>query len=183
MNVYVSALNGLFDSLLDISKLEAGTLKPEITEFNVGDLMTRLSGQFETQATAKGIVLKTEPANNLQIQYDETLLSQILSTFLSNVVRYTETGEIIFRVHQSENQVRIEIQDTGIGIPEDKLAHIFDDFFQVGNAQRDRTQRLGLGLAIAKRTADLLELTMSVTSKEVHGSTFAAEIPVSALAN
>ena len=181
MNDSVSILNRLFDSLLDISKLEAESLKPQITKFNVADLIVRLSGQFEVQTNASGLVLKTAPGD-AQVQCDETLLGQILSNFLSNGIRYTKVGEIFFRVHKTETLVRIEVEDTGIGIPKNNVGYIFDDFFQVKNVQRNRSQGLGLGLGlglgIAKRTADLLGLTLSVESKEGQGSTFAIEIPV-----
>jgi two-component system, sensor histidine kinase len=176
MNDSVSVLTGMFNTLLDISKLEAQTLKPEITEFRAGTFMQRLFGQFEPQATAKGLSLKLEPTG-LKIRCDETLLGQILSNFLSNAIRYTDTGKIIFRAQQNGSGIKIEVQDHGIGISKENLRQIFDEFYQVGNQQRDRTKGLGLGLAIAKRTADLLGLELTVTSEMGLGSTFAINIP------
>jgi mono/diheme cytochrome c family protein len=90
----VSVLNGLFASLLDISKLELQTLQPEISVFNVGDLMLRLAGQFESQAQAKGLGFSVD-IPDFTVQSDEALLSQILSNFLGNAIRYTDAGKII----------------------------------------------------------------------------------------
>ncbi|MBT6219570.1 MAG: PAS domain S-box protein [Rhodospirillaceae bacterium] len=177
MDGSVSVLNGLFDSLLDISKLEAQTLQPEISEFDIGDLMSRLAGQFDPQVQAKGLHFKSEILE-VKVRSDEALLSQILSNFLGNALRYTNAGEIFFGACREGNDVNIEIKDTGIGIPKDKVDHIFNDFYQVGNQQRDRTQGLGLGLAIAKRTADLLDLPLTVTSEEGQGSTFGIRLPL-----
>jgi PAS domain S-box-containing protein len=178
MNDSVSVLTGMFDTLLDISKLEAQTLTPTITEFSVGIFMQRLFGQFEPQAKEKGLGFNFE-STELRTLCDETMLGQILSNFLSNAIRYTDAGEVIFRAHQDGDNIRIEVQDKGIGISKENLAHIFDEFYQVGNQQRDRTKGLGLGLAIAKRTADLLGLKLTVTSEEGRGSTFSIDIPKS----
>ncbi|MBT6218372.1 MAG: HAMP domain-containing histidine kinase, partial [Rhodospirillaceae bacterium] len=172
------AITGMFDTLLDISKLEAQTLTPTITEFSVGIFMQRLFGQFEPQAKEKGLGFNFE-STELRTLCDETMLGQILSNFLSNAIRYTDAGEVIFRAHQDGDNIRIEVQDKGIGISKENLAHIFDEFYQVGNQQRDRTKGLGLGLAIAKRTADLLGLKLTVTSEEGRGSTFSIDIPKS----
>jgi PAS domain S-box-containing protein len=177
MNDSVSVLTGMFDTLLDISKLEAQTLKPEITEFRVGRFMQRLFGQFEPQATDKGLSLKLEPIENL-VRCDEALLGQILSNFLSNAIRYTETGDVTFRALQNGSGIKIEVQDNGIGISKENLSQIFDEFYQVGNQRRDRTKGLGLGLSIAKRTAHLLGLELTVESKMGQGSTFAVNILV-----
>ncbi|MBT8004636.1 MAG: hybrid sensor histidine kinase/response regulator, partial [Rhodospirillales bacterium] len=175
INDSVSALDGLFASLLDISKLESQTLRPEMTEFDVGALIVQLAGQYETQAQAKGLKFKIDPGQ-FKVRCDEALLSQILSNFLSNSIRYTESGEISFSAHQTGDQVRIEVTDSGIGIANDKINKIYDEFYQIGNEQRDRTKGLGLGLSIAKKTADLLGLPLTVESTEGQGSTFAVNI-------
>jgi len=120
MNDSVFVLNGLFDSLLDISKLESQTLEPEITEFDVGGLMSRLAGQFESQAIAKGLKFKSN-ITKIKIRCDEALLSQILSNFLGNAIRYTDSGQIDFCAHLDGNLISIEVKDTGIGIPKDKV--------------------------------------------------------------
>ena len=177
MNDSVSALSGLFNSLLDVSKLESQTLDPEISEFDVGELISRLSGQFEPQAKAKGLILKTKTAE-LRVRSDEALLSQVLSNFLGNAIHYTDEGEILFSVRLRKNHVGIQVTDSGIGIAKEKIDHIFEDFYQVGNEQRDRTKGMGLGLSIAKRTADLLGLYIAVRSEEGVGSTFAIQMPV-----
>ncbi|MBT3768037.1 MAG: PAS domain-containing protein [Rhodospirillaceae bacterium] len=177
MNDSVSVLTGLFDSLLEISKLESQTLEPIITEFNVAELVARLAGQFESRARDKGLDFKVV-SGDFKIQCDKTLVSQILSNFLSNAIRYTDTGEILFGVYRQGRQISIEVKDAGIGISETNINHIFNEFFQVGNKQRDRTKGLGLGLAIAKRTADLMALPLTVSSKEGKGSKFAIQVPL-----
>ncbi|MBT3906579.1 MAG: PAS domain S-box protein [Rhodospirillales bacterium] len=175
MNDSVTALDGLFSSLLEISKLDAGTLTPNLSDFGLDALMSRLFGQFEAQAKAKGLNFSMEAAE-YRVRCDEALLSQILSNFLGNAIRYTENGKISFAARQSGGRINIEVTDTGIGIPSDKVGNIFDEFYQVGNQHRDRTKGLGLGLAIAKRTADLLGLPLTVASEEGRGTTFAISI-------
>jgi two-component system, sensor histidine kinase len=175
MNDSVTALDGLFSSLLEISKLDAGTLTPNLSDFELDVFMTRLFGQFEAQAKAKGLSFSIE-TTGYRVRCDETLLSQLLSNFLGNAIRYTDTGEVRFIARPFGGRINIEVIDTGIGIPSNKVSSIFDEFYQIGNPHRDRRMGLGLGLAIAKRTADLLALPLTVTSEEGRGSTFTISI-------
>ena len=156
MNDCFLALKGLFDSLLDISKLDSQTMKPNITEFSLLNLMSRILSRYDGLAQVKELEFKIY-APDFKVLCDETLLSQILSNFVGNAIRYTESGKVQFRAYQRANQICIEVQDTGVGIPPDKIKYIFDEFYQVGNEQRDRTQGLGLGLSIAKKRLTFLD--------------------------
>ncbi|MBT6363739.1 MAG: response regulator [Rhodospirillales bacterium] len=177
MDNSISVLNGMFDSLLEISKLDAQTLEPEILEFDLNELILQLLGRFEPTATAKNLSLESQPSE-FRVRCDKILLDQILSNLLSNAIRYTESGKVELVVDQQGDQIVVAVADTGIGIPKDKIDHIFDEFYQVGNEHRDRTKGFGLGLSIVKRTADLLELPLTVESKEGQGSIFTLQIPL-----
>ncbi|MBT4988667.1 MAG: HAMP domain-containing histidine kinase [Proteobacteria bacterium] len=120
MNDCFLALKGLFDSLLDISKLDSQTMKPNITEFSLLNLMSRILSRYDGLAQVKELEFKIY-APDFKVLCDETLLSQILSNFVGNAIRYTESGKVQFRAYQRANQICIEVQDTGVGIPPDKI--------------------------------------------------------------
>jgi CheY-like chemotaxis protein len=114
----------------------------------------------------------------LYVRTDRTFLERILRNFLSNALTYTERGGILIGARRRGGCARIEVWDTGIGIPEDKLDEIFEDFTQLGNEHRDRDRGLGLGLAIVKRIAKLLDSAVTVRSILEKGSVFSCEAPL-----
>ena len=173
----VSALEGLLNSLLDVSKLEAGLVVPHKEEFAALPMMRRLAAEFEPLCEAEGLRLGVVPCS-LTVRSDPALLERVLRNLLNNAIRYTRSGRILFGCRRRGKAVRFEVWDTGIGIPGAELKNIFREFHQVGNPGRDRRQGLGLGLAIVERLSNLLEHRVSVASVEGRGSVFAVEVAV-----
>ncbi len=171
----VDALDMLLDALLDVSSLDAGTVVPHETAFSVSSLLDRLGAEFAPLADQKEIGLGIVPSSAV-VRTDPTLLYRILQNFLSNAVRYTSQGRIVVGCRRRGRKLRIEVVDTGIGIPASQQQEIFKEFYQINNPERDRTQGLGLGLAIVQRLSRLLKCPVTVHSTEGHGSVFAVDV-------
>jgi PAS domain S-box-containing protein len=174
----VAALEGLLNSLLDVSKLEAGLVEPHESDFSVGTMMKRLAAEYEPLCETEGLSLRVVPPN-LTVRSDPSLLERVLRNLLNNAVRYTDSGRILLGCRRRGKVVRFEVWDTGIGIPAAELKNIFREFHQLGNSGRDRRLGLGLGLAIVERLAALLDHRIDVQSWEGKGSVFAVEVPLS----
>jgi two-component system, sensor histidine kinase len=173
----IDAMSRLLNALLDISKLESGAIKPDKTDFNLGGLFVELSQEFAAVATNKGLSLLTEtPASS--VHSDRSLVGQILRNLLSNAIKYTRTGSVSLRNISTANGVRVEVVDTGIGIPAEQLQYIYDEFYQVGVPTNSSRDGYGLGLSIVQRIVALLELRLEVRSQVGAGSVFALELPL-----
>ena len=173
----VEALDDLLNLLLDISKLDAGLVVPQMEPCILGDVFEQLRAEHVSQAKAKGLELRTVIPADLKIVTDRTLFERILRNLLSNALRYTESGKILLGCRRSSDHIRVQVMDTGRGIPESEVKSIFQDFYQIGNVGRSRHQGLGLGLSIVGRLVELLDLRISVESKEGKGTAFTLEIP------
>ena len=173
----VRALDQLLDALLDISRLDAGVLKPRLEDFRLQPLLARMQTEFLPAAQAKGLRLCVMPSR-LVVRSDPVLLERILMNLMSNAVRYTGQGGIIIGGRRRGGRVRLEVWDSGPGIPENKQQEIFQEFCQLGNPERDRSNGLGLGLAIVKRLAQLLQHRIDLTSSPGRGSRFSIELPL-----
>lgn len=172
----VGTLQNLFGALLDISKLEAGTLVPEQESFSLQTLLDRLTNDFAVEAAHRGLQL--DIARNREVVHtDAALLEQILRNYLSNALRYTRQGRVCLNATRTDAHVRIEVSDTGIGIDPLQQGRIFEEFYQVKATGRDSGEGLGLGLAIVARVARLLELRIGVHSEPGKGSAFFVEVP------
>lgn len=170
------ATDELLDALLDVSRLDAGVLQPRLRPVAVADLVDRMETEFASQAARKGITLRTVTSSRV-VRTDPTLLERVLRNLVSNAVRYTESGRILIGCRRRGRNLRLEVWDTGIGIPADKLGAVFEEFYQLGNPERDRTHGLGLGLAIVDRVSSLLGYRIDVRSIPGQGSMFAIELP------
>lgn len=173
----VGSLGTLLDCMLDISKLEAGLVSPEPAPVDLHALVQRLKGEFGPVADSAGLRLKT-CLPRLTVQTDGALLERVLRNLLSNALRYTHRGGVLCGVRRRTGHIRLEVWDTGIGIAENQIDRIFQDFYQVGNAARDRREGLGMGLSIAKRLVAMLGGTIEVTSQLGRGTCFAIRLPV-----
>lgn len=173
----LDALNILLDSLLDISKLDAGIVTPKETKFAVASLLERIEAEFEPAAAQKNLELRVVHSS-LAIRSDPALLSRIVQNLVANAIRYTQRGKVLVGCRRRGGQLRIEVWDTGIGIPPSQLKDVFQEFYQIGNQERDRTQGLGLGLAIVERLARLLGVHVDARSQFEKGSVFAVEVPL-----
>lgn len=172
-----NAMRSLLDSLLDISRLDAGVIEPEIGSVPLLDIFDQLGMEFEPQASATGLELRVVPAD-YWVRTDPALLARILRNLLTNAIRYTSKGKILLGARRVGPAVRIEVWDTGIGISSDTLEHVFEEFYQANNPERDRNRGLGLGLAIIERLATLLEHKLGVRSWPGRGSVFSITLPV-----
>ena len=171
------ATDDLLDALLDVSRLDAGLLQPRPRDIALGDLIDRMEDEFASQAAAKGLTLHTV-ASSIMVHSDPALIGRMLRNLVANAVRYTDRGRVLVGCRRRGAMVRIEVWDTGIGIPEDKIGAVFEEFYQLGNPERDRTRGLGLGLAIVDRMARLLDYRVDVCSRPGKGSLFAIELPI-----
>lgn len=178
----VQTLEKLFNSLLDLSKLDAGIIHVIKKRFSVTEMLARLADEYQEQATAKGLIFVTNFEEEW-IETDPVLFERMLRNLLENALRYTARGSIRLRCQRRLSKLAIDIVDTGPGIAPSERAKIFDEYYQIANPGRDRTKGLGIGLAIVRRIADLLQCEMSLESNVGEGSTFriitlAAERPV-----
>jgi len=165
----------LLNALLDISKLEAGIVKPDITDCAVQKIFDDLHAEFEEQARTKGLELIIEPCGDVA-RSDSRLLAQILENFISNAIRYTQEGFVRLRCLHQDAFIRLEVLDSGLGISPDEIGDIFDEFHQAETGST-RPEGLGLGLSIVKRTAELLGCSLGVNSKPGEGSVFSVVVP------
>lgn len=173
----VVALEELFDSLLDISKLDAGTLQVEKESFYLNAILDRIKVDFSAMAEEKGIALDIR-TDQLVVHSDPQLLERLLRNLVSNAVRYTDEGSVQVRTIELGDSVCIEIRDTGCGISKIDQAQIFDEFVQLNNPARDRSKGIGLGLSIVKRLSELMEITVEVESTIKEGSVFSLIVPL-----
>ncbi|WP_119462445.1 PAS domain-containing protein [Rhodospirillaceae bacterium SYSU D60014] len=167
----------LLNTLLDINQLEVGVTTPQIANFPVMTLLDRLLVDAEPIARAKGLDLRVVRSSAC-VRSDFGLLKQIVQNLIVNALKYTNDGKVLFGCRQRGQQLRIEVWDTGIGMAEDQLVRIFEEFYQIDNVARERKKGLGLGLSIAKRMADLLGYAVEVRSQPGKGSVFSLLVPL-----
>lgn len=175
-----TSMQAMFNSVLDVTKLEAGAVTPALADIFVEPVLARLRASFDGPATAKGLALDI-PRTDAQVHSDPVLLESVLRNLLSNAVRYTRRGEVSLTCETIDTVVRIEVCDTGVGIPASEQERIFEEFHRLssaGSAERG----LGLGLAIVRRLADLLGIGIEVTSEVGIGSVFALTVSQAASA-
>jgi len=174
----LSAMTGMLNTLLDINQIEVGAVKAETVDFPVNTLFDRLRDELTYHAQAAGLALRVMPCA-LTIQSDPRLLEQIVRNLLSNALKYTQRGKVLVGCRRRKGKLRIEIWDTGLGIPTSELQAIFEEYHQLDNPARQRSQGLGLGLSIVKSLGDLLGHRVRVRSLEGRGSVFSIEVPLS----
>ncbi len=171
----LSAMTGMLNTLLDINQIEAGNVQPEPIMFSVRDVLARLRGEYTYQAQSLGLELRVASCS-FMVHSDPRLLEQIIRNLLSNAMKYTPKGKVLLGCRRRAGVVSVEIWDTGIGIAEDQIGSIFDEFHQIGNTERARSRGLGLGLSIVQRLAKLLDHQVTVRSMPGKGSVFAIAI-------
>ncbi|MFC6673875.1 PAS domain-containing sensor histidine kinase [Marinobacterium aestuariivivens] len=170
-------VESLLSTLVDISKLDAGVITPDINAFCIRGLLENIANEYRQVALGQSLALHFVPSSAV-VQSDSQLLARILRNFLSNALRYTRSGRILFGCRRKRSSLLIEVWDTGIGIPEEKLTEIFLEFRRIapaGGAQPDKG--LGLGLAIVDKISRILGHQVAVTSVEGRGSVFSVEVP------
>ncbi|WP_247887060.1 ATP-binding protein [Azospirillum sp. SYSU D00513] len=177
----LDALKELLDSLLDVSRLDAGTIEPALEDFSAGTLVDTVGAAYKGIAEAKGLALEVRLCDAV-VRSDRTLLARMLRNLVENAVRYTEAGTVRIACQAEGGRLRILVTDTGIGIPSEHLSRIWEEFHQVANSERDRNQGLGLGLAIVRRLSRLLDHPVEVRSEAGKGSEFSIAVPLGSIA-
>jgi signal transduction histidine kinase/ActR/RegA family two-component response regulator len=171
------AMQELLEGLLDVSKLDSGSMKPEMSAFSLSTLLDQLRELYQPIATEKGITLKLVPCTAV-VRSDPTLLRVILQNLISNAIKYTYQGKVIIGCRYRGDRLRIEVWDSGMGIPEVAQEAIFEEFHQLDNPARDRKRGAGIGLAIVKRMSTLLKHPLFMHSVVGRGSSFTIEVPL-----
>jgi len=173
------ALEGLLNTLLDISKLDSNLVKPALRNFSAGELTTRLAEEITPLAEKKGIEL-IHIASSLRVRSDPGLLDRVLRNLLTNALSNTEEGKILFGCRRRGKDLRFEVWDTGSGIPEDQIELLFEEFYQWNQTGGTRSNGLGLGLAIVDKLVKMLRHRVEVESQVGRGSVFRVRVPISA---
>ena len=173
----LGAMSGMLNTLLDINQIEAGVVRPNLSVFPIGNLLERLRDEFTYNAQAGGLELHVVACDVL-VRSDSALLEQIVRNLVSNALKYTPKGRVLVGCRRRDGLLSVEIWDTGIGIAEEDQQAIFAEYHQVGNAARERSRGMGLGLSIVQRLAELLGHPVRVRSWPGKGSVFTIEVPV-----
>ena len=182
INNSVNVMESLFNALFDISKLDAGIVRPNITDFLLDDFIQPIYNEFSISNSNNDIqfdVIKPISTESVQVaaKTDVILLESIVRNLVSNAFRYTRQGRIWVKYEIMNSAILLEVGDTGVGIPRDQLDNIFEEYYQLTNPDRNREKGLGLGLAIVKRLINILQLKIEVNSEINQGSTFVVTIP------
>ena len=175
----IETMKSLLDSLLDVSRLDVELVTPQLSSFDLDKLIQEIVESYRPLAASKGLAVSAgDSCRRVRVRSDRTMLGRIVRNLVENAIRYTECGWIAVSCHTEGGSARVEVADTGIGIPDDQMAMIFDEFHQVGNPERDRSRGLGLGLSIVQRLSTILGHEIQVRSSLGEGSVFSIEVPV-----
>ncbi|MES2414708.1 MAG: ATP-binding protein [Pseudomonadota bacterium] len=172
------SLSGQLDGLLDVSKLDAGIVQPELQVESLDRLIQTHVAAMETSARERGLHIKAHCPQPVQVMTDPTLLGRILGNLTGNALKFTETGGVDVFLSRDGHHAVIDVVDTGPGIAQDLQKLVFQEFYQIGNDERDRSKGLGLGLAIVQRMCALLQIELTLDSKLGQGSRFSLRLPV-----
>lgn len=172
----IESLEESFGAMLDISRLDAGIVQAAPQTFPIRDVFRRLYQQFGGDAEARDLALRFRATRRI-VRSDPLLLERILANLVQNALRYTRRGGLLVAARRHAAGVALEVWDTGLGIPADKLEMIFREFYQIDNPERDRGRGLGMGLAIVQRLCHLLQHPLEVRSREGRGTVFRVVVP------
>ena len=169
------AMDKMFRALLDVSRLDAGTVQPETRAFRIASLLERIRMEFEPQARNKGLELRIVDCS-ATVHSDPALIERIVRNLVANAVAHTRQGKVLVGCRRRKDRLRIAVLDTGPGIARDQQGPVFEEFYQIANPERDRSKGLGLGLAIVARLANLLSTPVTLVSEPGRGSMFAVDL-------
>jgi signal transduction histidine kinase len=170
------ALNSLFSALLEISQLDAGTIRVNVSHQPLLEICKQLVDEYQSLAKDNGLHMEINGNDAVAIT-DPVLLNRILRNLISNAIKFTKQGGIKFHVKSDAEKVFISVSDTGIGIPKSQQQYIFDEYYQLDNKSRDRTKGIGLGLALVRRMCKLLQHDIQVESSAGKGACFTLTLP------
>ncbi len=174
-------VENLLGTLVDISKLDAGVIKADVAPFALSELLDNLAAEYTELARSEGLELHFIGCSAL-VHSDIQLLARILRNLLSNAIRYTYSGRVVLGCRRQHQRLSVQVWDSGMGIAEERLEEIFQEFKRGDVQRRDQDRGLGLGLAIVEKIAGILGHRISVKSVPGKGSMFAVEVPLSATA-
>ena len=175
----VDALEASFSSMLDVSKLDAGVVEVKAEPVALVDIFRRLQVNLGQQAESQGLALRFKPGCKW-VYADAALLERMLGNLVHNALKFTKTGGVAVLARTRGQLVSVEVWDSGRGIEEKEMPRIFDEFYQVGNLERDRSKGLGMGLAIVRRVARLMNVQVQVHSRPGCGTVFRLLLPCAA---
>jgi PAS domain S-box-containing protein len=176
MRQSLDTMGELLDALLNISKLDSGSVTADKVDIHIQELLDRIVTNNVQQAEKKGLKLECKSVDFV-VHTDPSLLERLIENFVTNSIRYTEQGHVRISCVLDEHSVRVAVSDTGIGIPEDQIESVFEEYYQLDNQVRDRRKGLGLGLSIVKHISRILDHPLDVSSIPGEGSTFAVKVP------
>jgi two-component system, chemotaxis family, CheB/CheR fusion protein len=171
----LSGMSGMLNALLDVNQIESGTVRAEKICFPINSLLEQLRDECIYHAQAKGLHLRVV-LSRLSIESDPRLLEQMIRNLISNALKYTRYGKVLLGCRRHAGKLRIEVWDTGIGIADEELQAIFEEYHQIDNPARERSRGLGLGLSIVHRLGRLLGHEIEVRSRPGRGSVFSVEV-------
>jgi Na+/proline symporter/CheY-like chemotaxis protein len=171
----LEAVEEIFAALLDISRLDTGAMQPEIADFRIDELLARLEVEFAPLAREKGLALKFMPCS-LAVRSDRRLLRRLLQNLVSNAIKYTQSGRVLVGCRRRGGHLRVEVYDTGIGIPHAKRRAVFKEFHRLDQGARV-ARGVGLGLSIVERIGRVLDCEVTVKSAVGRGSRFSVKVP------
>lgn len=180
MNLALQALGSQLDALLDIGKLDAGVVPVQARAFALRPFLAQLVAEFEPVAQRKGLRLLLACPADACVSADTLLFERVLRNLVDNAIKYTAQGEVRLLVRPQAGGLQLVVSDTGLGIPADEQQRVFEEFYQVGNPERNRSQGLGLGLAIVRRLADLMQLQLVLRSAPGQGTQVSLLLPEAA---
>ncbi len=173
----LEAVEEIFGALLDMSRLDTGAMRPEFASFRIDELMRQIELEFSPLASGKGIELKLVPCS-LVVRADRRLLRRLIQNLVSNAIKYTPAGRVLIGCRRRSEALRIDVYDTGVGIPRSKQRDIFVEFHRLDEGAKI-ARGLGLGLSIVERVARVLGCRVEVNSAAGRGSHFAVTVPLS----
>lgn len=177
MNLALQALSEQLDALLDVSKLDAGVMPVNLLPLALHRLLEPLGVEYEAVARRKGLAFKLACDHDLVAMADRSLLERVLRNLIDNAVKYTVAGRVQVAAHAEDGDIVVRVSDTGIGIPAAECERVFEEFYQIGNAERDRSQGMGLGLSIVRRLVGLMQLKLDLQSTPGTGTEVTLLLP------
>ncbi|RYF62137.1 MAG: hybrid sensor histidine kinase/response regulator, partial [Comamonadaceae bacterium] len=173
----VNALSASLDTMLDVSRLDAGVVSADLRELDLDVLFLALDQTFAGPAREKGLQLRID-ASGLWVRSDVQLLYRMLANLIDNAIKYTARGGVSVKVSPRDSNVWVDVTDSGIGIAPEQTTRIFEEFYQVDNPGRDRARGLGIGLSIVQRLSRLLDHPVQVHSRQGRGTRFRVQLPI-----
>ncbi len=178
LEISLESISELFNTLLELSRLESGSVKPDVQSFTLYDLMSRIENEYNIKAIKHGVELRVVKSN-VVVRSDKVMLGRIIRNLLDNAIKYNAQGKVLIGCRKKENSLIIQILDNGVGIGKDEQKYIFDEYYQVRNSNKQKSIGVGLGLSVVKEQCELLGHHISLSSCHNKGSVFSIEVPVS----